>query len=56
METEILKKRFNEILNLLLELENLKSYIKFLHNPHEEYFDSVAKDSDFFARVFKIVV
>lgn len=52
METQNLNNRLNEILDILIELERLKTDIRFISDKDAEYFHEVVEKSAFFYRVY----
>ena len=53
METENLENRLNEIRDILIELESLKTEIRFISNKEEDYFQYAVEQSSFFYRVYR---
>jgi hypothetical protein len=53
METEILENKLNEIRDTLIELERLKTDIRFISNKETEYFSEIVEKSAFFYRIYR---
>ena len=53
METKNLENRLNEIRDTLIELERLKTDIKFISNQEAEYFSEVVEHSAFLYRTYR---
>ncbi len=53
METSKLENKLTEVLRTILELEELKTDIKFISDKDEEYFELVVKNSYFLRRVYQ---
>lgn len=53
METQILENKLNETRVTLIELERLKTDIKFISNKETEYFSEIVEESAFFYRIYR---
>ncbi|MGB1211077.1 MAG: hypothetical protein ACPG41_06610, partial [Lacinutrix venerupis] len=53
METKNLENKLNEIRDTIIELQRLKTDIKFISNKEAEYFSEVVEHSAFFYRTYR---
>lgn len=53
METKILENKLNEIRDTLIDLERLKTDIRFISNKESKYFSKVVEKSAFFHRTYR---
>ncbi|WP_117884633.1 AbiU2 domain-containing protein [Aureibaculum luteum] len=53
METQTLENKLTEIRDTLIELERLKTDIRFISNKETEYFNKIVEKSAFFYRIYR---
>jgi hypothetical protein len=53
METQILENKLNETRDTLIELERLKTDIRFISNKEAKYFSEIIEKSAFFYRIYR---